>query len=302
MGQQIRDPNSRVTTYVIMGLTLVTGATGFVGNYVVRELLKAGENVIATSADQSKAETKDWFDKVSYVQLDFSNLNKGLNYFEYFDNPDRVIHLAWERLPNYKSLFHFEENLERHYLFLKNLVQNGCRDVTVTGTCFEYGMVTGCLEETVPTEPANPYALAKDTLNKFLIELSKTERFSLKWVRLFYLYGKGQNPGSLFSQLEKALNENAATFNMSGGEQVRDFLPVEKAAEYIVKIALQNKVTGTINCCSGEPVSVKDFVSGYVHKRGKQISLNLGYYPYADYEPMSFWGDNKKLQQIINEK
>ena len=30
------------------------------------------------------------------------------------------------------------------------------------------------------------------------------------------------------------------------------------------------------------------------------IQLNLGYYPYADYEPMSFWGNNKKLTTILD--
>jgi dTDP-6-deoxy-L-talose 4-dehydrogenase (NAD+) len=285
-----------------MALTLVTGATGFIGNYVVEELLANKQEVIASSADSVKASKMSWFKKVEYCELNFENIHTGTNYFEYFNNPERVIHLAWEGLPNYKSLFHFEVNLNRHYSFLRNLVTNGCRDVTVTGTCFEYGMKNGCLNEAMPSDPANPYALAKDTLNKFLTELSKVESFALKWVRLFYLYGKGQNPNSLLSQLQKALDNNDQVFNMSGGEQVRDYLPVEKAAGYIVRIAMQNSTTGIINCCSGEPVKVKTLVNDYLERSGKKIKLNLGYYPYPDYEPMEFWGDNKKLQKILNEK
>jgi dTDP-6-deoxy-L-talose 4-dehydrogenase (NAD+) len=114
------------------------------------------------------------------------------------------------------------------------------------------------------------------------------------------MYGRGQNPNSLLSQLDKALDKNEETFNMSGGQQIRDYLPVEKVSEYIVKIALQNKIEGPINCCSGEPVTVEKFVRNYLEKKNKKISLNLGYYPYPDYEPMSFWGDNKKLKRIIN--
>lgn len=285
-----------------MASTLVTGATGFIGNYVVGELLSRGIEVTATSANPDKAAEYPWFERVNYKAFNFEHLHKGTNYFEYFDNPERIIHLAWEGLPNYKSLFHFEVNLYRHYRFLKNLAENGCRDVTVTGTCFEYGMINGCLVESMPSQPANPYALAKDTLNKFLIELAKKEPFSLKWIRLFYLYGQGQNPGSLLSQLQKALDDKAEVFNMSGGEQVRDYLPVEKAAAYIVSIAMQNQTTGIINCCSGTPLKIKDLVKTYLQEANKNIKLNPGYYPYPDYEAMEFWGDNKKLQTILNEK
>ena len=114
------------------------------------------------------------------------------------------------------------------------------------------------------------------------------------------MYGQGQNPNSLFSQLDKALTNGDAVFNMSGGEQVRDYLPVEKMATYIVDIALQNKITGIINCCSGVPVTVKELVETYLKERNKNISLNLGYYPYSDYEPMRFWGDNSKLKSIAS--
>ena len=89
---------------------------------------------------------------------------------------------------------------------------------------------------------------------------------------------------------------------MSGGEQTRDYLPVEKVAEYIVKIALQKKVDGIINCCSGVPVTVKDFVEAYLKAVGKTIKLNFGYYPYTDYEPMHFWGSTEKLNKSLAEK
>jgi len=281
---------------------LVTGATGFIGNYVVPELLRTGAGVVATSSDPEKAKTFGWYGNVRYKPFDLRSTSFSDNLYEYFERPTRIIHLAWEGLPDYRSLFHFEENLPRHYLFLKNMVLNGCRNVTVTGTCFEYGMQSGMLSEEMPADPDNAYGLAKYTLYRFLRELSKKETFPLKWARLFYMFGKGQNPRSLFSQLDKALDNNEAVFNMSGGEQVRDFLPVQTVAEYIVKIALQDNTSGVINCCSGKPVKVKDLVHEYLRSKNREIKLNPGYYPYPDYEPMAFWGDNKKLQTILNEQ
>ena len=114
------------------------------------------------------------------------------------------------------------------------------------------------------------------------------------------MYGKGQNPNSLLSQLDKSLNNNEEVFNMSGGEQTRDYLPVKKVAEYLVKISLQNKVTGIINCSSGQAVTIKQFVKNYLQEINKKISLNFRYYPYTDYEPMHLSGNNDKLKMILN--
>jgi len=278
---------------------LVTGATGFIGNYVIEELLKKGCTVIATSVNETKAKEKNWFGKVLYVPFDLKDFDEHTNYQKYFNDPGAIIHLAWEGLPNYKAAFHTEENLPRHFKFIKNLVDHGQKDITVTGTCFEYGMQQGCLNEAMPAKPANAYAVAKDSLRQQLQQLQQEHEFYFKWVRLFYMYGAGQHPNSLLSQLDRALEEGETVFNMSGGEQVRDYLPVEKVAGYIVAVALQHHVTGIINCCSGKGITVKDLVKDYLKDKNKYITLNTGYYPYPDHEPMCFWGDNTKLNEIL---
>ena len=78
-----------------------------------------------------------------------------------------------------------------------------------------------------------------------------------------------QNPNSLLSQLNRALQNGDAVFTMSGGEQVRDYLLVEKVAAKIVAIALQLSVTGIINYCSGKGITVKEFVQNYLNQKQK---------------------------------
>jgi len=282
-----------------MKKVLVTGATGFIGNYVVRELLESNYKVIATSSSEAKAMKMDWFASVRYIKFDLKETDEAQNYFEFFEKPDLLIHLAWEGLPNYKEAFHVTENLPGHFSFLKNLINNGLQDISIAGTCLEYGMQEGCLSENLASQPANNYAIAKDSLRKQLQKLQTEIAFSLKWIRLFYMYGAGQSPNSLFSQLNDALERNDPAFNMSGGEQVRDYLPVEKVAAYIVKIATQKDVTGIFNCSSGIGLPLKKIVSNYLKEKNKIIQLNLGFYPYTDYEPMQFWGDDKKLKSLL---
>lgn len=285
-----------------MTKVLVTGATGFIGNHVIEALCKHRVEIIATSTNEEKAKQQSWFNNVMYIPFDFTQFNSATNYFSFFNQPDVLIHLAWEGLPNYKSSFHTEINLPQHKALLENLVGNGLKNISITGTCFEYGMQQGCLSEAMPAKPENAYAIAKDELRKYIEQLNKDFSFSFKWIRLFYMYGNGQNPNSLLPKLDKALENNDAIFNMSGGEQTRDYLPVEQVAEYIVKIAFQKRVGGIINCCSGKPVTVKEFVLDYLKNKHKSIQLNLGYYTYPDYEPMCFWGSVEKLNKVLIEK
>jgi dTDP-6-deoxy-L-talose 4-dehydrogenase (NAD+) len=276
---------------------LVTGATGFIGRHVVPALEARGLSVVATGIEP-EASAYPWLARAAYQPYDLACADRGEDLFARFGRPDLLVHLAWEGLPRYRERFHFESNLPRHYAFIKNLVEHGLADVTVAGTCFEYGMLEGCLTEDLPNRPDNAYALAKDTLRKFLLELRREHPFSLKWPRLFYLYGPGQSPRTLLAQLDQALETNQDSFNMSGGEQVRDYLPVEQVAARLARIACQRAVEGVINCCSGRPVTVKDLVQQHLAARGRTIRLNLGFYPYPDFEPMRFWGSTAKYDSI----
>ncbi|MDE3250977.1 MAG: NAD-dependent epimerase/dehydratase family protein, partial [Bacteroidota bacterium] len=133
-----------------MAHVLVTGATGFIGHYVVQQLLEQGHRVTASSRQEEKAATFPWFFRVVYKPLNLEQVDDQQDYFDYFGKPDHLIHLGWEGLPNYTSAVHTERNLPAQQLFLNNLLRHGLKDLTVTGTCFEYGMREGKLDESMP--------------------------------------------------------------------------------------------------------------------------------------------------------
>jgi dTDP-6-deoxy-L-talose 4-dehydrogenase (NAD+) len=266
----------------------VIGGTGFIGNHLVRAMLKKGIKVLVTGTNLMKAQEYDWYNQVDFMEL---NINEYTNQTKLFKivECNKIIHLAWKGLPNYKDLFHFEEELLVQYNFIKSLVVLGMKDITITGTCFEYGMKEGALSADTPTDPQNPYALAKDSLRKFLTQLQTKYEFQLKWLRLFYMYGPGQSEKSILSQLDKALKNGEQFFNMSGGEQLRDYLEINELVEMLIN-AMVEKQNGVYNICSGIPISIKQFVQDYLVKNKQNIKLNLGFYSYPDYEPMNFWG------------
>ena len=86
---------------------------------------------------------------------------------------------------------------------------------------------------------------------------------------------------------------------MTSGEQLRDYLPVFKAAEFLVSLALAEKDIGIVNVCSGVPISIRELVECWIKEMGWAIKLNLGYYPDRDYEPKDFWGNPSKMKSFI---
>ncbi len=276
----------------------LTGATGFIGRHVLAELNTRGIEVVAISRQLS--ERLPTITNGRWVGMDVSE--PPANAFEIFGKPDVLIHLAWQGLPNYRSLHHFEAELPIQYAFLKQLVKQGLKSVVVAGTCFEYGMQSGELSEEIETRPANPYGFAKDALRKQLQYLQTIHPFNLTWSRLFYMYGDGQPDSSLIPQLKKAVEQGDRVFNMSGGKQLRDYLPVKEVAEKMVSLGLKQQNIGTINICSGKPRSVRNLVEQWIRDEQYNIELNLGFYPYPDYEPMAFWGDRSLFDHVMGVK
>jgi dTDP-6-deoxy-L-talose 4-dehydrogenase (NAD+) len=272
----------------------VTGASGFVGKHVLMALEKEDVTVSAFARTQSAAVQGL---PVPVQSLDIANT--GADLFERLNRPDILIHLAWGGLPNYNSDHHLDEELPRQQAFLRQAVTCGVKTLFVAGTCFEYGMQSGELAEETKPGITNAYGRAKQQLLQALQDLQQETEFNLIWGRLFYLYGKGQSPHSLWQQFNKACEEKQTIFNMSAGQQIRDFLPVEEAALLIAKLALSQRNVGAVNICSGNPVTVETLVRQWAEMLYWKGKLNLGYYPYPDYEPMSFWGDRRKLDRIL---
>lgn len=280
-----------------MKRVLLTGATGFIGRHVLRELsVRQGIEVVAVS--RRLPEPGQLPASVKHVALDIADpsacdlANLG--------NPDVLIHLAWSGLPNYKSLHHFETHLGEQYRFLAGLVRAGLPSLVCTGTCFEYGMRCGELDESLMPDPRNPYGFAKDALRRELDMLRVTHSFEFTWARLFYMYGDGQPATSLYPQLIAAGERGDARFRMSPGDQLRDFLPATTVAKYLVELALASSGAGIVNVCSGQPTSVRSLAEKWMKERGWSMTLELGHYPYPDYEPMAFWGSTQRMNKLLN--
>jgi len=273
----------------------ITGVTGFVGRHVARAL--AQRDVECVHVVRKRRDGIEPPENGTVVEVDVHS--PPADAFDRLGRPDVLLHLAWGGLPNYRSLHHYEEELPAQYRFLASLVRQGLPALVGVGTCFEYGMQSGELAEDLETRPDNPYGFAKDVLRAQLEQLRSETPFELTWARLFYMYGEGQSSRSLYTLVQGAMRDGATTFPMSGGEQLRDFSPIETIAGHLAELAVAGEGLGIVNVCSGRPTSVRSLVEGWVADSGGELSLELGHYPYPDYEPMAFWGSAARLEAFL---
>ena len=255
---------------------IVSGATGFIGRHVVKELVEKGYEVFALVRDLEKASSIAALKNTTPLHFDITKPNVKIS----LPVDSIFIHCAWENVRETLSLIHIEEHLINNYLTIKKIL--------ITGTCYEYGLQYGPLKPSSPTLPNTPYAIAKDTLHKSLRALQSKTHFELIWARLFYIYGEGQDEKSVVSLFDRALANGDTVFNMSHGEQLFDYLPVEVVATKIIN--LLSYEDGTFNVCSGTPISLRRLLENRAEAAGKKIKLNLGFYEYRKQDAIAIWG------------
>jgi len=276
----------------------VTGATGFIGRHVRNVLATSEHSVRLLVRNPNKAGALARNETI--VEGDISATKS--NWFEILGFPDIVIHLAWGGLPNYLDSWHIDAELPRQLRFLTSLLSGGLKKILITGTCYEYGLVSGSLSETDETKPNTPYGLAKDNLRKEIFKLKLQLPFDLIWARVFYPYGEGQCKSSLYSELQTCIESGQKDFLIGSGDRVLDFVDIREVARTLVELSVSASNVGVINIGSGKPKSVYKFVEGLIASRNSNVQIVVGGRTDRSYESPSFWADKSKLESLSLKK
>ena len=116
--------------------------------------------------------------------------------------------------------------------------------------------------------PISPYSIAKTSATHFLQMLYRTERFPVVILRLFLVYGPGQDSSRFLPQIIKGCL-SGKEFETSSGEQLRDFCYIDDITDGILKSMKSDNLNGEIiNLASGDPISrtVIEKVKTYIEK------------------------------------
>lgn len=270
---------------------LVTGANGYLGQGICKELIKKGITVIATDFSDEHI--------VKECIIKCANIFEIDDPYEYFDKHDILIHLAWRNGFVHNSITHIED-LPMHYNFLKKFVNAGISKMAVLGSMHEIGFYEGSIDEFTPANPQSLYGISKNSLRQLMeLECNKTNTI-LYWLRGFYIVGNTKSGCSIFSKITQAEMEGKSKFPFTMGLNQFDFIDYNTFCEMVVAVVRQNGITGIVNICSGRPEKLADRVERFIKENNYKIQLDYGKFPDRPYDSKAVWGNSNKIDKIMS--
>ncbi len=261
---------------------LVTGGVGFIGYYVSLNILCKGFDIVVyDSLERSGYERVAKLRKlgVKIIEANVVNYRSFISALRKFSS-DIVVHLA--------AYVSASESVRKPFTYFKNnalgtaVVAEACRRADVEKIVYAssaavYGEPKYLpIDEEHPTEPLSPYGLSKLVGELVLNQYAKNYGLKVVTLRLFNVYGPGQNPayaGVISRFIERAI-EGKPLIIYGDGLQTRDFVHVEDVAEAFYKAIVDN-VTGIYNIASGKPVRIIDLARMVREIVGNKVKIRF---------------------------
>ena len=233
---------------------LITGSSGFIGSALVKKV-KNYKNFKLLLLSRKEYISKSM--NIKYLRGDLNNLSQIEKKIEIF-NPEILVHLAWEGIPDFSKNIS-KKNFSNSMKLIKFLIKKTTlKKIIISGSCFEKRK----------SEKSNTYfSKYKNNLLIKVKKLSKNNKISLLWLRLFYVYGEKQKSSSLLPSVFQSLKKGNK-IKLNKPFHRNDFIHLDDVIEAVIKsIKLKKYVISDLDIGSGKTTLIKDLV--------KKVSSNL---------------------------
>ena len=269
---------------------LVTGANWYLGQGIVRAILDAGNEVVASDLKI------DNVDKRAVAVA--GNMFEIQEPYKYFGKPDALLHLAWRDGFIHYSNAHIDD-LPKHFAFLKAMADGGIKQIAVMGSMHEIGFFEGSINENTPCHPTTPYGIGKNALRDLTEMICKQKNIVFQWMRGYYIVGNSKVGSSIFSKITAAVDEGKKEFPFTLGQNQYDFIDYPDFCLQVAAVVGQQKEQRIINICSGRPEKLADRVERFIKDNKYDIRLQYGAFPDRPYDSKAIWGDDTKIVRIM---
>jgi nucleoside-diphosphate-sugar epimerase len=269
----------------------VTGGTGFIGSHVIQRALAAGHEVLALRRSPDSqlrimlAAEPHWLTK-SMAAVGVDDLV----------GVDALVHLAAVGVSPQRATWQelFQTNVLESLQAWQTASDAGVQRFVICGSCYEYGRAAERCEfltETAPLEPIGGYAASKAAASMAAIALAAERRLEMTIARPFHVYGEGQHPHNFWPSLRRAAL-TGEDFDMTPGEQWRDFVPVEHVVDALLACCTSEDASPgraqIVNIGTGRAQRLREFAQSWWQRWGAKGSLRIGALPYRDGEVMRY--------------
>lgn len=266
----------------------VTGASGFIGSNFIEIANKKGIDIVGLKRKNSQPKIDLSFDPnwvIGSLEDDFT---------KELEKTDVLVHFA-SHSPNvpYDSLEKcIYWNVVSSLKFFNIALNAGVKNFLVAGSSFEYGTSATKFDKipvNAPLTPIESYPISKALASIALNGWAIKNGVKLTINRIFNVFGQGELPTRLWPSLKEAAYKGD-NFEMTGGEQLRDFINVKDLCKiFLNDLDFSKQKNGEPiikNVGSGNAMSVLEFSEFWWKKWGAKGKLLPGRIPYRENEIM----------------
>jgi nucleoside-diphosphate-sugar epimerase len=270
---------------------IVVGGNGYLGRFLVKGLKKQGALVYIISRNCTPSSTQ--------FTIDITNFTETYNIIQQIQ-PDIVYHLAADI--NRNRDFSIYENMAKVNVqgclnVLKSL-KNIDAHFIFTSSSEIYGNNTSPFHENQIPRPVSPYSLTKTNAEFLIKTYCNNQNNKFTNLRVFNFYGEHMPEDFFIPQMIESL-KRGEDFNMTKGEQVRDFLYVGDVVDALILTAKSKDTYGeTMNVCSGKGTQLSQLAEAVNNTIKTESKIVLGAIPYRDNEIWEMIGDKSKIKKI----
>jgi nucleoside-diphosphate-sugar epimerase len=281
---------------------LITGSTGFIGSHLAETLAKQNHDVLCLERYVAGRQFEGSHRRVTYADL---NDHATIKTIIMKEQPEIIVHLA-ALSPVAYSYTHWSEVLNTNFVATANLAEvcrqhdKSLKQFLFAGTSEEYGQQSSFpIKESAELNPNSPYAVSKVAADKYLRMMREAYEFPITIMRPFNTYGRTDNVHFITEKIiSQMLNSNE--IELGSSSPIRDFIHVDDHVNgYVKAIDNENAVNQAFNICSGEGMSIKDYVNKIAELMDWHGKVTYNTIPTRSNDINCLVGDNGNAKAVL---